>query len=114
MKRLTDGMKNEMHTINQRTESLYDQYMGNVLGDQYFYMLYRLNAQHGDELESYKVKLENFYSETDVKEQTFQDYTTWDYKEQDCFPVTLIRWNILSSKRGIWSISYGTSFRKKN
>ena len=85
MKRLTDGMKNEMHTINQRTESLYDQYMGNVLGDQYFYMLYRLNAQHGDELESYKVKLENFYSETDVKEQTFQDYTTWDYKEQDLF-----------------------------
>ena len=82
MKRLTDGMKNEMHTINQRTESLYDQYMDNVLGDQYFYMLYRLNAQHGDELESYKVKLENFYSDTDVKEkfkhyQSFRIRTSW-------------------------------------
>ena len=32
------------------------------------------NFQHGDELDSYKVKLENFYTDTDVKEQTFQDF----------------------------------------
>ena len=76
MKRLTDGMKNEMYTIDQRIIFLCFQFIGNVPAGTSRYqldnMLSRLNSQHGYEVETYKVKLENFYSETDVKEQTFQ------------------------------------------
>ena len=35
--------------------------------------IFGMNFLHEDELESYKVKFENFYCETDIKEQTFQD-----------------------------------------
>ena len=73
IKKLTDEMQNEFNAIAKRVDALCVQYLGNVSTDQFFYMLSRLNSQHGYELETYKVKLENFYSETDVKEQTFQD-----------------------------------------
>ena len=87
--RLTDEMKNEISLIHRRVIALHEEFLVNAPVDHV--QQSRWNLQHGDDLECYKVKLENFYSETDVKEQTFQDYTTWDYKEQDCFPVTLIR-----------------------
>ena len=77
MKRLTDGMKNEMYTINQNILNFHAQFIHNARADQYSYMLSRLNFQHGHELETYKVRLENFYSETDVKEQTFHDFQTY-------------------------------------
>ena len=68
MKKLTDEMQNEFNTIAKRVDALSVQYLGNVSTDKFFYMLSRLNSQHGYELETYKVRLENFYSETDVKE----------------------------------------------
>ena len=68
MKRLTDGMKYEIMTIGRRFDTFDAQFCANVPMDQHSYMLSHLNSQHGDELECYKVRLENFYSETDVKE----------------------------------------------
>ena len=68
MKRLTDGMKNEMFTIGPRVDNFHAQYVVNVPTDQHSYTLSCLNSKHGDELETYKVRLENLYSETDVKE----------------------------------------------
>ena len=68
MKRLTDGMINEMATIAHRTNTFHAQFLVNVPTDQHSYTWSRLNSQHGDELETYKVRLEDFYSETDVKE----------------------------------------------
>ena len=68
-KRLTDGMENEMVIIDERVDNFYTQCFGsNIPLDQYSYTLSCLNSQHGDELETYKVRLENLYSETDVKE----------------------------------------------
>ena len=68
MKRLTDGMKNEMVTINHRVNTFNAQFVANVPIEQHSHALSCFNSQHGDELETYKVRLENFYSETDVKE----------------------------------------------
>ena len=68
MKRLTDGMENEMVTIANRVNTFQVQFVLNVPRYQNSYALSRLNSQYGDELETYKVRLENFYSETDVKE----------------------------------------------
>ena len=68
MKRLTNGMVNEMATINHRVVTFLAQFVVNVPTDQHSHALSCLNSQHGDELETYKVRLENFYSETDVKE----------------------------------------------
>ena len=59
--RLTDEMKIEINMMADRVDRL------DTLKS-------RLNFQYGSELESYKVKLENFYSETDLKEQTFQHF----------------------------------------
>ena len=77
MKRLTDGMIDEMATINHRVNTFQAQFVSNVPLDQDSYALSRLNSQHGDELQTYKIRLENLYSETDVKEQTFQDFQTY-------------------------------------
>ena len=64
MLKLTDQMWNEyltiFHRINSCTANDYSELIENY-------------SQLGDEIESYKVKLENIYSQTDVKEQTFQD-----------------------------------------
>ena len=68
MKRLTDGMKSEMVTFTHRVVTLKAQFVDNVPTDQHSHALSCLNSQHGDELETYKVRLENFYTETDVKE----------------------------------------------
>ena len=93
MKRLSDGMKNEIRTIDHRIIIVHAQFLDNAPVDQSSYMLCRLNSQHGYELETYKVRLENFYSETDVKEQTFHDFQTylWNNRRQDYFPVNFIR-----------------------
>ena len=81
MLRLTSEMKTEIFTIEHRIVALYEEFFLNAPLDQHLYQSYRLNSQHGDELESYKIKIENFYSETDVKEQTFQDFQSdfWNY-----------------------------------
>ena len=104
MKRLTDGMKIEMVTISNRVDSLHAQFVANVTTDQYYYALSCLNSQHGYELETYKVRLENFYSETDAKEQTFQNYYfqtyLWNHRGFSAF----IRWNILPSEKRIWNV----------
>ena len=68
MKRLTDAMKNEMFTIVHRVDTFNAQFVVNAPTDQINVMLACLNSQHGYELETYKVQLENFYSKTDVKE----------------------------------------------
>ena len=68
MKRLTDAMKNEMFTIVHRVDTFNAQFVVNAPTDQHNVMLACLNSQHGYELETYKVQLENFYSKTDVKE----------------------------------------------
>ena len=93
MKRLTDVMKNEMYTIDQRMIIFHAQFLDNAPADQYFFMMSRLKSQHGEELESDKVRLENFYSETDVKEKTFHDFQTYlrNYRRRDCFSVIFIR-----------------------
>lgn len=72
--RLTDQKKIEFSLIIPRVETLNAEFFTNTPLDQHRDQISRLNFQHGDELESYQVKLENFYSETDVKEQTFQDF----------------------------------------
>ena len=66
-----------MYTIDQRMIIFHAQFLDNAPADQYYYIMSRLNSQHGYELETYKVRLENFYSETDVKEQTFHDFQTY-------------------------------------
>ena len=66
MKRLTDGMKTEAFSIAQRLDTFNSQFVHNVPLEEC--MLPRLNSQHEYELETYKVRLEDFYSETDVKE----------------------------------------------
>ena len=40
----------------------------------------KMNFKQEDQLESYKVKLENFYCQTDLKEQTFQDFQSFFFK----------------------------------
>ena len=68
MKRLTDGMRNEILTIGDRANSFHNEFVLKVPAEQRSFALSCLNSQHGDELETYKVRLENIYSETDVKE----------------------------------------------
>ena len=70
--RLTDEMKKEMFTIDNQIETIRDLLWGNARLDRV--QQSRWIFQHGDDLECYKVKLENFYSETDVKEQTFKKF----------------------------------------
>ena len=69
--RLTDEMQDEILSITNRVYTLYVQYQDSTPMDEIPRQSTRLKHQHGEELESYKVKLENFYSDTDVKEQTF-------------------------------------------
>ena len=69
--RLTDEMHKEILSINDRVYTLHVEFKEIYPMDDYRRQSIRLKDQHGDELESYKVKLENFYSDTDVKEQTF-------------------------------------------
>ena len=70
MKRLTDDMKKSMVIIAHMVDTFHAQFVVNVPTDQHYYSLSRLNSEHGDELEFHKVRLENFYSETDVKDKT--------------------------------------------
>ena len=69
--RLTDEMQDEILSITNRVYTLYVQYQDSTPMDEIPRQSTRLKHQHEEELESYKVKLENFYSDTDVKEQTF-------------------------------------------
>ena len=91
MKRLTDEIKNEMFAIANRTDSFQAQAFVNVPMDQHSYTWSHMISQHGDELETYKVRLENIYSETDVKEKTFQDFQNYFWNHR-AFPVIFIRW----------------------
>ena len=105
MKRLTDEMKNEMITIAHRVDAFNAQFVVNVPTEEC--MLSRLNSMHGYELENHKVRLENFYSETDVKEQTFQDFQTYIWNPRvfsgDFYPLEYSRKRL--SERKISSIT---------
>ena len=72
--RLTDEIKNEISLIHRRIITLDEEFFINAQRDQHHDKQSRFNFQHGDDFERYKVKLENFYSETDVKEQTFKKF----------------------------------------
>ena len=67
--RLTEVMNKEMVEIAHRCRELHGRFhssrMDAVTGA---LANLQLKLLYGDEMESYKVKLENFYSETDIKE----------------------------------------------
>ena len=67
--RLTDEMKSEMRMIAGRTDFLNDEFLADAPHFTLPIQMASLKEQHGDELESYKVKLENFYVDTDIKEK---------------------------------------------
>ena len=67
--RLTDELKSELLMISYRTSFLNDKFLADAPHATYSIHVASLKEQHGGELESYKVKLENFYLETDVKEK---------------------------------------------
>ena len=68
--RLTDEMNDECRTIKNRMDELRSKFYREPRFDQHFYNRWdKLRLFHGDELQSYKVKLENFYSDTDAKEK---------------------------------------------
>ena len=68
--RLTDEMNDECRTIKNRMDELRSKFYIEARFDQHFYNRWdKLKLFHGDELQSYKVKLENFYSDTDAKEK---------------------------------------------
>ena len=76
--RLTYEMHCETMSIDQRLRNLMGEFHNMrkdslIMFNEYFCQATRLKAEHSEELESYKVKLENFYLDTDVKEQTFHD-----------------------------------------
>ena len=66
--RLTDEMKSEMMMIFHQVCNLCDRNY-NLPHLIFPILMASVGEQHGDELESYKVKLENFYLYTDVKEK---------------------------------------------
>ena len=70
--RLTDEMKSEIKMISYRTTFLNDTFLADAPHATFSIHVASLKEQHGGELESYKVKLENFYLETDVKEKPFK------------------------------------------
>ena len=72
--RLTDEMQNEILCITHRANTLYVKFQGGTPMDDIPRQSARLKHQHGEELECYKIKLENFFSDTDVKEQTFREF----------------------------------------
>ena len=68
--RLTDEMNDECRAIKNRMDELRSKFYREPRFDQHFYNRWdKLRLFHGDELQSYKVKLENFYSDTDAKEK---------------------------------------------
>ena len=104
MKRLTDGMRNEMLTIAHRANSFHNEFVLKVPAEQRSFALSCLNSQHGDELETYKVRLENLYSETDVKEQTFQDFQTYFWNLRGFSGDFYLMEYSLSIKKRIWNV----------
>ena len=73
--RLTDENKLDFQQIKQRIISLRHQYMGydtplRELPSRAALLKFR----HGGELESYKIKLENFILDTDVKEKAQREF----------------------------------------
>ena len=68
--RLTDEMNAECNVIKYRLLKLREKFYHDAPFDSNFHKRWnQLKFHHGDELESYKFKLENFYSDTDVKEK---------------------------------------------
>ena len=60
--KLTDEMHLELISIGSRIVTLTQEFGYEVCDSK------RLSTIHKDELESYKIKLENYYSDTDLKE----------------------------------------------
>ena len=66
--RLTDEMNWEIQRITFRIDFLTVTFLTDIPRTEISIHVASLKDQHGSELESYKVKLENFYLDTDVKE----------------------------------------------
>ena len=76
--RLTNENKLELLKIYQGLNSLKEEYLGdNVPLIAIPSRRALLKIRHGDELESYKIKLENLLLDTDVKEQAFKLSIFW-------------------------------------
>ena len=65
--RLTDEMKSEVLMISCRVSFLNDKFLADAPHATFSIHVASLKEQHGGELESYKIKLENFYLETDIR-----------------------------------------------
>ena len=78
--RLTDDMKLEMRTIAKRVHELHEKSFFSARLDPRTYPSdynqMKENFFRGGEAESFKVKLENFYSETDVKDELKSKFET--------------------------------------
>ena len=72
--RLTDEKKLDFQQIRERFHSLRHKYVGEhiPLGEHRGELL---KFRHGGELESYKIKLENFILDTDVKERAKENFS---------------------------------------
>ena len=67
--RLTHAKKLDFQQITKRVLSLDHEYFDHVPLREHPIREAQLNLRHGGELESYKIKLENFILDTDVKEK---------------------------------------------
>ena len=78
--RLTDDMKLEIRTMAKRLRELHDKSFFSAPLDPRIYPSANNQMKQdffrGGEAESFKVKLENFYSETDVKDELKSKFET--------------------------------------
>ena len=73
--RLTDEKKLDFQQIIQRVISLRHEYLSdNIPLREHPIRTALLKFRHGGELESYKIKLENFILDTDVKEKAKREF----------------------------------------
>ena len=71
--RLTNDMKSEFTMTCNRVAFLRNKFLGDDVPLWIHPMQTAvLKNQHGEELESYKIKLENLYLDTDLKERAFK------------------------------------------
>ena len=74
--KLSEDQLVELAMIHQRCVFLSDKYEdGNLMKNIQKEGKIRIN--HGEELESFKVKLENFYEDTDLKEELLTGWQLW-------------------------------------
>ena len=66
--RLTDGMRSEIHYMNERIDALNKE--AEHGSDMILVNIKRVRRIHFEELTAYKIRMEILFSETDVKEQS--------------------------------------------